>query len=70
MTHDQIRNMMMKMDANFDGHITREELHIAMRHMGSNPAPYVQSYQPIQGYQYANQRPTVIHIKGNNISYM
>ena len=70
MTYDEVRNIMMSIDKNFDGHITREELHIAMRTMGANPGSYVQQYQPPpQNYGMVQQRPTVITIKGNNVTF-
>ena len=67
-TPDQVRQMMMQFDPNFDGHITKPELHMAMVRMGSAPQQYVQSYQPIQNFQH-QQRPTVIIIKGKNVNY-
>ena len=42
---------------------------MAMRTMGSNPGGYVQQYQPVQNYGYVQQRPTVITIKGNNVTF-
>lgn len=39
--------------------------------MGANPGNYVQQYQPPppQNYGMVQQRPTVITIKGNNVSF-
>ena len=69
MTPQQCIQIMKSMDPNFDGHITKQELHMAMVRMGSNPQPYVQSYQPMPNYQMPQQRPTIIVIKGKNVSY-
>ena len=69
MTQHQAIEIMKTMDPNFDGHITKQELHMAMARMGQNPQPYVQAYQPMPNHQPMQQRPTVIIVKGKNVTW-
>ena len=72
----QVEQMMIQIDANFDGHITREELHRYLKSFSGGP-PMMPNYQPVQqpvyqqpvSQQPPQQRPTIIVIKGKNVKW-
>lgn len=69
MTPMQAQQMMKQFDPNFDGHITKQELHNAMARMGSNPQPYVTTVTRVENYQHVNSRPPVVIVRGKTVTY-
>ena len=68
-TQQMAQSVMMQIDANSDGVISREELFYAMKRMWETPQQYIPNYQPAQQQYYPQQRPTVIVIKGKKVNW-